>query len=110
MTFPLSKIELKAITLICEKVKNNPKDLFSLEEYQQWQDILLLMAERKMIVLTRTREGYFYNLIGDYDAFEKWILQEHKKAKKQLRLKWWIPIVTAIIGSVVGAIVTKYLS
>lgn len=114
MDFPLTKSDIRDIKAIGEKLKNAPDGKFTDEEYQQRQNLITLLVERKVILLTHNTAGWIYILIGDYDIFEKWILQENKKAKKELRLKWWNPIVTAVVGAVVGAIVgaivTKLLS
>lgn len=117
MNFPLTKTEYKAVKAIRKRVKQNPTVFISEQEYQQWQDVLTLMKNRRLITLldhfvflkdeqgmpiAGQKVGKICCLRGNFAIFDNWILEQDKNAKSSSKREWTIAIVVLLVGAIIN--------
>lgn len=100
MTFPLSKEEMKTLAELEGKLSNSP--FFSDKEYQLYKDALSLMEEEGLVQLRDSFGRRAYVVVGDMGVFDQWVKDQDKKAKKLSRREWRIAVTAAVIGAVIG--------
>ncbi len=100
MSFPLSKEEMKTLSELKGKLSTSP--FFSDKEYQLYKDALSLMEEEGLVQLRDSFGRRVYVVVGDMDVFDRWIKDQNKKAKKLSRRDWRVAVTAAIIGAVIG--------
>ena len=100
MTFPLSKDEMKTLSELKGKLSNSP--FFSDKEYQLYKDALSLMVEEGLVQLRDSFGRRAYIVVGDMDVFDQWVEDQNKKAKKLSRREWRIAVTAAVVGAVIG--------
>ena len=100
MTFPLSKDEMKTLSELKVKLSNSP--FFSDKEYQLYKDALSLMVEEGFIQRRNSMGRTAYVIVGDADVFDRWVKKHNIKAKKLSRREWRIAVSSAVVGAVIG--------
>ena len=106
LMFPLSKAEKRMIRQIREKSKNGKIISLTDAEDQEMSDILQLLCEKEVLHDINADNENWYAVIGDFDVFENWVLNQERKVKKLSRREWWIAIISAVIGALLGALPT----
>ena len=100
MTFPLSKEEKKALSDVKEKLSSSP--FFTDKELQIYKGVLSLMEEEGLVQLRDSFGRKAYVIVGDMAVFDQWVKNQNKKAKKLSRREWRVAVTAAIIGAVIG--------
>ncbi len=100
MTFPLSKEERKVLSNLKEKLSSSP--FFTDKELQLYKDALSLMEEEGLVQLRDSFGRKAYVIVGDMAVFDQWVKNQNKKAKKLSRREWRVAVTAAIIGAVIG--------
>lgn len=104
--FPLSNVEKKYLRQIEQAFENEKTANFTDKEFQLMQDSLYLLCEREVICDINADGVNMYTRIGSFEAFDNWMSDQEKKAKKISRREWKIAIISAVIGAVIGLIPT----
>ena len=100
MTFPLSKEERKVLSDVKEKLSSSP--FFTDKELQLYKDALSLMEEEGLVQLRDSFGRKAYVIVGDMAVFDQWVKNQNKKANKLSRREWRVAVTAAIIGAVIG--------
>ena len=100
MTFPLSKEERKVLADLKEKLSSSP--FFTDKELQLYKDALFLMEEEGLVQLRDSFGRKAYVIVGDMAVFDQWVKNQNKKAKKLSRREWRIAVTAAVVGAVIG--------
>ena len=100
MTFPLSKEEMKTLSDLKSKLSSSP--FFSDKELQLYKDALSLMEEEGLVQVRDSFGRRAYVIVSDVDVFDKWVKDQNKKAKKLSRREWRVAVTAAIVGAVIG--------
>ena len=100
MTFPLSYEEMKTLSEVKNKLSNSP--FFSDKEYQLYKDALSLMVEEGFIQRRNSMGRTAYVIVGDANVFDRWVKDQNKKAKKLSRREWRVAVTAAVVGAVIG--------
>lgn len=106
MTFPLTKEEMKTLSDLKVKLSNSP--FFSEKEYQLYKGALSLMEEEGFVQLRDSFGRRAYVIVGDTAVFDQWIKDQNRKAKKLSRREWHIAITAAVVGAVIGYLLSLF--
>ena len=99
-----SKLQNKYYNEIVLAFRNTDYITLNREDYLRLQDVLDILTERGYLVNIESDNEIVYYKEGNFSDFDRWQKDIAREKRRLSRREWYIAVISAIIGALIGLI------